>query len=69
MLSLFPVFPPQAPYPLFPPPCLHEGALPPTNSCLRDLVFPYPGSSSIHRTNGALLPVMPDKAILYYISS
>jgi hypothetical protein len=37
-------------------PCLYEGAPPPTptHSCLSTPVFPSPGSSSLHRTNGLL---------------
>ena len=49
MLSHFPVSPPQAPYPLFPP--LYRGLshlL--SHSCHSGLVFSYPGSSNIHRT-------------------
>jgi hypothetical protein len=34
-------------------PCLYEGAPHlPTFSCLSALAFPYPGSSSLHRTKG-----------------
>ena len=53
MLSPFLVSPPQAPHSLLPSPASMR-VLPhvPTHSCLSGLVFPYPGSSSLHRTKG-----------------
>ena len=54
----------------FPSPCLYEGALlPPSPFSLSSLSFPYPGSWSLHRTKGAPLLLMPDKDILFCISS
>ena len=51
MLSPFPVSPPQAPYSLLPPPAsMRVLPNPPTHSCLSNLAFTYPGSSSLHRT-------------------
>ena len=40
-----------------------------TPFCLSSLSFPYPGSWSLHRTKGAPLLLMPDKAILFCICS
>ena len=53
MLSPFPVSPPQALYSLLPPPAFMR-VFPylPINFCLSALVFPYPGSSSLHKTKG-----------------
>jgi hypothetical protein len=53
MLSPFSVSSPQVPYPLLPSPASMR-VLPhlPTHSWLSNLVFPYPGSSSLHRTKG-----------------
>jgi hypothetical protein len=38
-------------------------------SCLPALAFPYTGASSLHRTKGLLLLLMPDDSILCYIFS
>ena len=53
MSSPFPVSPPQTPYLLLPNPASIR-VLPhlPTHSCLSTIAFPYPGSSSLHRTKG-----------------
>jgi hypothetical protein len=39
----------------------------PTHSCLTAIAFPYSEASSLHRTKGPLLSLMPDKAILCHI--
>ena len=53
MLSSFPVSPPQTPYSLTPLPASMRVLLHlPTHSCLSTLAFPYPESSSFHRTKG-----------------
>jgi hypothetical protein len=53
MLSPFPVCPPQAPYPLLlPRASMRVLPHPPTHSCFSGLEFPYPSSSSVHRTKG-----------------
>jgi hypothetical protein len=49
----FPMFPSTSPYPLLPPTAsmrvlLHQ----PIHSCLSDLGFPFPGSSSLPKTKG-----------------
>ena len=48
-----PRFPSTSPHPLLSPPASMR-MLPhlPTHSCLNGLAFPYPGSSSLHRTKG-----------------
>jgi hypothetical protein len=40
-----------------------------THSCLQALAFPYAESLDLHKNKGAPFPLMPDKAILCYISS
>jgi len=55
MLSPFPVSPPTPPIPSFLPTASMRlsPSTPtplPTHSCLSSLVFPYPGSSSLHKT-------------------
>ena len=62
MISPFPVSPPQAPYPLLPPGPAHP-LLPQCSSIPLFWVIKPP------QDQGTPLPVMPDKAILYYISS
>jgi hypothetical protein len=42
---------------------------PPTHSHLPTLAFPYTGGIDPSQDQGPLLPFMPDKAIIYYISS
>lgn len=39
------------------------------HSCHSTLAFSYPRSSSLHREKGAPISVMPDKSILFNISS
>jgi hypothetical protein len=55
--------------PLSPPHLASMRVLPhlPTYSCLTTLAFPYTGTSSLHRTKGLPLPLMPDKTIFCYI--
>jgi hypothetical protein len=68
MLFLFQVSLLQTLYSPSPPPCFYEGA--PTHSCLTALAFPYTGESRLHWTKGVPpYPLMPDKAIVCYISS
>jgi hypothetical protein len=48
-----PSSPPQAPYPLFSPPCLYEADNPPAHPLqLQQVVLSCIGSSSLHRTQG-----------------
>ena len=58
MVSPFPVSPPKIPYPILP---LHASMRvlpqPPNYSCLPALVFPYTGTSSLHRKKKACLPI------------
>jgi len=51
MLPPFQVSPSQIPDPLLPA-SMRVIPHPPTHSCLSDLAFLYPGSSSLHRTKG-----------------
>jgi hypothetical protein len=69
----FPSYPYTTPYPICPLPptlCLHHGALPPTH-----LLLPHRSSILLHwgikppQDQGPPLPLMSDKAFLYYISS
>jgi hypothetical protein len=56
MLSLFPVSPPQAPYPILPPPAsMRVLTYPPIHVCFSGLEFPYPGSGYV----GGFLYVEP----------
>jgi hypothetical protein len=58
----FKCYPPSQ-FPLHKPPIPASFSMP-LLRCFSSLVFPYFGSSSVHRTK-----VMPDKSVLYYISS
>jgi len=55
MIFPFPVSPPQVPYPLvLTPPSIRVFSHWATHSYLSGLAFPYPGSSSFHRTKRIL---------------
>jgi len=58
----------QTPIPS-PHPCFYEGALhPPKPSLLSVLTFSHTGTSKPSQDQWSLLPLMPDKAVLCYIS-
>jgi hypothetical protein len=70
MIFAFLVTPPQSPHPKLPPLCLYEGATPPTHPLL-----PHRSSMTLcwgiepPQDQGPSLPLIPDKAILFYICS
>jgi hypothetical protein len=70
MLFLFPVSPPQTSYPIPPPSCYYEGApLPPHPLPPHRPSIPPHWGIKPSQNQGPPLPLMPDKAILWYICS
>jgi hypothetical protein len=55
------------PHPILPPPCLQEGAPPPTHFCPPALVFPYTGAANTVRPKGFSSHLCPSSAT--YVAS
>lgn len=68
MLTPFPVFPPQNPYPLSPPPAFMR-ALPNLPILPQCPSIPLPWVIEPPQDQGPPLPLMTDKGLLCYISS
>ena len=70
MLSLFPISPPQTPYCLSPTLCFYEDAPQPADPLLPQRPsIPLSWVMEPPQDQGTSLPVIPNKAILCYISS
>ena len=70
MLYSFPVSPLHTPYLIPPSPCFYEEAPPPTHPLLPHLPsIPLHWGIESPQEQGLTLPLVPDKAVLWYISN